>query len=194
MLKIRILFAFLILFTFTTTYAQQAESFVVNPSKSLVSWAGKKIVGGNTQGTILVSNGSLAFANKQLKSGTITMDTKSINSEKSSPRLVAHLKNADFFDVEKHPTATYVITSVKTQNNVATVNGKITIKGITKDLSFPAEVTYSKDVVVAKAIGVKVNRTLFDVKYKSGSLFSGLGDGAIEDDFVLDITLVAEKK
>ena len=185
---------FFLIFFNVFTYAQKAETFVLNPSRSLVKWAGKKIVGGNTEGTILISKGSLVFNNKELRSGEIVMDTKSIASEKSSSRLVAHLKNEDFFDVEKFPVATFVIQSVKTANNLAQVSGKITIKGITKDLSFPAEITYAKDVMVAKAIGVKVDRTLFDVKYKSGSLFSGLGDGAIEDNFILDIILVGEKK
>lgn len=193
MLKSRVLIAFFILFN-VAAYAQKTETFVINPTKSLVKWAGKKIVGGNTEGTILVSKGELGFANKHLKSGEIIMDATSIASEKASPRLVAHLKNADFFDVEKFPTASFTISSVKVEKGVAQVAGKMTIKGITKDLSFPAEVTYGKDVVVAKAVGVKVNRTLYDVKYRSGSVFSGLGDGAIEDNFVLDITLVAEKK
>ena len=193
MLKRNLLVAFLFFYS-VATYAQKVENFVVNPSKSLVKWAGKKIVGSNTEGTILVSKGSLGFSNKELKAGEITMDATSIASEKASPRLVAHLKNADFFDVEKYPTATFVVGSMKIDKGVSQISGKLTIKGITKDLSFPAEVTYGKDVVVAKAVGVKVNRTLYDVKYKSGSLFSGLGDGAIEDNFVLDITLVAEKK
>lgn len=193
MLKHKIL---VIVFTLLTVfaYAQKTETFTVNPSKSLVKWAGKKIVGGNTEGTILVSKGSLGFANKQLKSGEVIMDATSIASEKAPSRLVAHLKNPDFFDVEKFPTGSFVITSVKTEKNVAQIYGKLTIKGIAKDLSFPAEITYGQNVVVAKATGVKVNRTLYDVKYKSGSIFSGLGDGAIEDNFVLDITLVGEKK
>ena len=193
MLKHKILLAVFVMFA-VFAYAQKSETFVVNPSKSLVKWAGKKIVGGNTEGTILVSKGSLAFANKNLKSGEIVMDATSISSEKASPRLVAHLKNPDFFDVEKFPTASFTITSVKTDKNVAQISGKMTIKGITKDLVFPAEITYGKDIIIAKAIGVKVNRTLYDVKYKSGSIFSGLGDGAIEDSFTLDITLVAEKR
>lgn len=193
MLKHKILLAVFVMFT-VFAYAQKSETFVVNRSKSLVNWAGKKIVGGNTEGTILVSKGSLAFANKNLKSGEIVMDATSISSEKASQRLVAHLKNPDFFDVEKFPKASFTITSVKTDKNVAQISGKMTIKGITKDLTFPAEITYGKDVVIAKATGVKVNRTLYDVKYRSGSIFSGLGDGAIEDDFVLDITLVGEKK
>lgn len=163
MLKHRILLVAFTLFS-VFAFAQKTETFTVNPSKSLVKWAGKKIVGGNTEGTILVSKGSLGFGNKQLKSGEVIMDATSISSEKASPRLVAHLKNPDFFDGEKFPRASFVINSVKTEKNVAQISGKMTIKGITKDLTFPAEITYGKDVVVAKATGIKVNRTLYDVK------------------------------
>ena len=172
------------------SFAQKAETFTINPTKSIVKWSGKKIVGGNTEGTISISNGNLQFNAQKLAKGDIVMDTKSITSEKASPRLVEHLKNEDFFDVEKYPTATFKIESVK--GNI--VKGIMTIKGIAHSLSFPADITYSKDVVVAKANGIKVNRTLYNVKYKSGSIFSGLGDGAIEDNFVLDIILVSEKK
>lgn len=193
MLKKSLVVGFLVLLA-CSTYAQKVENYVVNPTKSVVKWAGKKIVGGDTQGTILVSKGNLGFANKQLKSGEIVMDATSITSEKASPRLVAHLKNADFFDVEKFPTGSFFITSVKVEKELSQISGKLTIKGITKDLTFPAQITYGKDVVVAKATGIKVNRIAYDVKYRSGSIFSGLGDGAIEDDFVLDITLIAEKK
>ena len=168
---------------------QKTEIYKINTTKSIVKWAGKKIVGGNTEGSIQIANGTLHFVGQNLRTGEIVMDTKSIHSEKASPRLIAHLKNEDFFDVEKFPTAKFVITSVKGNQ----ISGKMTIKGITKDLSFPAEITYSKNTVVAKATQVKVDRTKFDVKYRSGSIFSGLGDGAIEDYFVLDITLIAEK-
>lgn len=63
MLKTRFLVAFFILFN-VAAQAQKTETFIINPSKSLVMWAGKKIVGGNTEGTILVSKGSLDFASK----------------------------------------------------------------------------------------------------------------------------------
>lgn len=173
----------------TVLSAQTVENFIINPAKSTVNWSGKKIVGGLTEGTISIENGKLNFRNKMLNSGEIVMNTKSISSEKAPARLISHLKNEDFFDVEKYPTATFVITGV----NGNVVRGKMTIKGITHDLSFTADVTYGTKQVVAKALKVRVNRTKYDVTYKSGSIFSGLGDGAIEDNFILDINLVAEK-
>ena len=188
------LIAVLLVLVATLSYAQKKTNFQVDPTRSIVKWSGKKIVGGLTEGTIAVANGALVLEGNQLKSAEVSMDTKSIQSEKAPKRLVDHLKNEDFFDVEKFPTAKFVVTSVKANKGQALVSGKITIKGITKDLSFPAEINVGKDVVIAKASNVKVNRTDFGVQYKSGSIFSGLGDGAIEDNFVLDITLVAPKK
>lgn len=179
----------LLVFVCAIASAQNVEQFIINPSKSTVNWSGKKIVGGLTEGTILIESGKLNFNKQKLNTGEIIMNTKSISSEKSSSRLIDHLKNEDFFNVDKFPTASFAITSVS--GNV--IKGKMTIKGITHELSFPATVTYSNNTVTARAAQVKVDRTKFDVKYRSGSIFSGLGDGAIEDDFILDINIVAEK-
>lgn len=184
----------IIAFVHIVSYGQKIDRFEINTSKSLIRWAGKKIVGGETAGTIQLAGGFLGVKGKLLAEGEVVVDTKSIASEKAPARLISHLKNEDFFDVEKFPTASFVITSVKVEDRQAHVTGKMTIKGITHSLSFPAEVTYGKDVVVAKASEVKVDRTKFDIKYRSGSIFSGLGDNAIEDYFVLNIVLVAEKK
>ncbi|MCI0920004.1 YceI family protein [Sphingobacterium rhinopitheci] len=186
---IRNLLTVLLLFIGTVVFAQNTEQFKINTAKSTVKWSGKKIVGGLTEGTIALERGKLNFSKQQLVSGEIVMNTKSISSDKAPAKLIQHLKNDDFFAVDKFPTASFVITSVS--GNL--VKGKMTIKGITHDLSFPADITYTKDAVIAKALEVKVNRTKYDVTYKSGSIFSGLGDGAIEDDFILHINLIGEK-
>lgn len=183
------IFTILLFLVYTAVSAQSIARFNINTTKSTVYWSGKKLVGGLTEGTIRIDKGTLNFNKQQLTTGEIVMNTKSIASDKASARLIAHLKNDDFFAVDKFPTATFVITSVS--GNL--LNGKMTIKGITHDLSFPVDIVYTKDAVVAKALQVKVNRTKFDVRYRSGSIFSGLGDGAIDDDFILDITLIADK-
>jgi hypothetical protein len=45
----------------------------------------------------------------------------------------------------------------------------------------------------AVAKGVKVDRTKYDIRYGSKSFFDSIGDKAIDDEFTLDITLVASK-
>lgn len=181
---------FILLFVCAVASAQTIERFSINPAKSKVTWSGKKIVGKPMEGTITIEKGNLEFNKKNLVAGEVLMNTRSIASETASARLVAHLKNDDFFSVDIFPVASFVITSVR--GNI--MKGKMTIKGITHEMSIPVDVTYGKDVVLAKALQIKVDRTKYDVKYRSGNIFSELGDSAIEDDFILNIELTAEKK
>ncbi|MBL7890424.1 MAG: YceI family protein, partial [Bacteroidia bacterium] len=72
------------------------------------------------------------------------------------------------------------------------VTGKLTIKGITNEITFPAVITMNEKAVVTVA-KITVNRTKFDIKYGSASFFEGIGDKAIYDDFELAVNVVAKK-
>jgi hypothetical protein len=67
---------------------------------------------------------------------------------------------------------------------------KLTIKGNTKDIEFPATVKQEGKKLTASA-KIKVNRTHYDIRYGSKSFFDNLGDKAIGDEFELDLKLVA---
>jgi len=65
-------------------------------------------------------------------------------------KLNGHLKNGDFFEVEKFPTASFKITSVKKNSDKVynkLVTGNLTVKGKTSPVSFPAKVSYANGVV-----------------------------------------------
>ena len=51
----------------------------------------------------------------------------------------AHLKSADFFDVEKHPTMTFVSKNVTKDGDDYKVEGDLTIKGVTKPVTLNYE-------------------------------------------------------
>ena len=112
--------------------------------------------------------------------------------------MVNHLKSDDFFSVEKNPVATFTITKIAPysakKDEAAThyVTGNLTIKGITHEISFPAEITFSDDLMTAKA-AFAIDRTKWNVRFRSGSFFENLGDKMIYDDIKFDLTLVAEK-
>nr|MBC7613543.1 YceI family protein [Pseudopedobacter sp.] len=74
-----------------------------------------------------------------------------------------------------------------------TITGNLTIKGITNEVSFPATVRQRGNILVAVANGVKIDRTKFDIKYGSKSFIAGIGDKAIDNEFELNINLVAKK-
>ncbi|MFM8917862.1 MAG: YceI family protein, partial [Bacteroidota bacterium] len=113
----------------------------------------------------------------------------------SKAKLEGHLKSDDFFAVKNHPTATFEISSMTPISGAKagapnfTVTGKMTIKGITKDMNFPASVNFSGSNMIATA-DVVIDRSKFDVRYGSKSFFADIGDKAIYDEFTMKFKLV----
>lgn len=161
----------------------------VDIKASTVSWLGKKVVGEHS-GNISLKAGGLKFENDQLVGGHFIMDMHSITctdlSGGKADKLVGHLKNEDFFEVEKFATSEFIMTeAVKQEGNKYKIYGNLTIKGITNPIEFEAEVTST-----AAAAVLEIDRTAYDIKYGSGSFFDNLGDRAIENNFQLTINLV----
>ena len=178
-------------FAFTT--APKTSTFKVDTQKSIILWNGKKVTGEHS-GTIKLAGGTLSLSGTKLTQGSFTIDMTTITStDGAGARLEGHLKADDFFGVEKFPTANFVITKVTPAAGKLTVSGNLTIKGITKALSFPATLAVKGTSLTAVAKGVKVDRTKYDIRYGSKSFFDSIGDKAIDDEFTLDITLVASK-
>ena len=174
-----------------------ADVFKVDTSKSKITWLGQNVAGGKHTGEISISKGDLTLAGDKLVSGNFTADINSISvtdlTGDRATRLANHLKSEDFFEAPKFPEATFEITKVSGTGSNVSITGDLTIKEITKSVTFPAVVHKSGDTVHATAKGVKRDRTQFDVKYRSGNFFSGLGDRAISDEFELDIEIFAGK-
>ena len=171
--------------------------YKVDAEKSSIVWTGKKVTGEHT-GNIKLSGGTLLDNGKSLTSGNLKFDMASItcNDIKDAEyngKLLGHLRSDDFFSVDKHPTSAIVISNVKPLSGTQyEITGKLTIKGITNEISFPATISKKENVLVAIA-DVKIDRTKFDIKYGSGSFFEGLGDKAIDNEFSMKVNLVAKK-
>lgn len=176
-----------------------AATYTVDTQNSLVTWTGSKITGSSHTGTLKLSEGTLKVENGQLVGGNFTVDMNSLDNTDLKgtdgyEKLLGHLKSDDFFSVAAHPTATFEITGVtaKAGENGATheVSGNMTIRGITKNLTFPATVTV--DAATASATAeFFFDRTLYDVKFNSSSFFENLGDNAIKNDVSLKVDLKA---
>lgn len=183
--------------TLVAAFAMQAlaADYKLNKANSKVKWNGKKITGEH-YGTIDLKSGNLQVENKKIKSGTFTMDMTTIvcedlSNESMNNRLVNHLKSDDFFSVEKHPGATLVLKETEHKSgNTHLFTGDLTIKGITHPVSFDAEVVIDGNNLRAKG-KMEVDRTLYDIKFRSGRFFSDLGDNLIYDTFTLDFDVVA---
>lgn len=180
--------------SFTTS---NVETYRVDTSQSQLTWKAYKVTGEH-EGTVSLKSGNLQFEDGKLTGGSFIIDMTSINNTDLSgnmkAKLEGHLKSPDFFNVEEHPTASFVITRVISRGTPGDykIVGNLTIKNITKEIKFLAKVTEEGDKVVANA-DITVDRAEFDVRYGSGSFFDNLGDRTIYDEFDIHVKLVATK-
>ncbi|WP_378186976.1 YceI family protein [Aquimarina sp. W85] len=171
---------------FTSTVNAQRKD--IKASESTIEWTGKKITGSHT-GTLNFSDGYLEFKDDAIVGGAFTVDMTSLNvtdleAGKGKEKLEGHLTSDDFFGTKNNPKAMLKVTSATKSDKTYTVVGDLTIKGKTAPITFDLLVN---DTVATTTLDV--NRTVYDIKYGSGSFFDNLGDKAISDDFTLDVTL-----
>ena len=174
--------------TFGSTTTVVDETKKVDTEKSTVTWKAYKVTGSHT-GTVDIESGALMFDGDKLTGGEFTVDMTSLISTDLSGdmkgKLEGHLKSDDFFGVANHPKSTLVFTDVKsTGKNSYEVTGDLTIKNITKPITFDVSVYGSKATAT-----MKVDRAEYDVRYGSGSFFDNLGDKTIYDEFDLVVDL-----
>jgi polyisoprenoid-binding protein YceI len=184
-------------FLITSAFYKAPVKFTVDTNATTLGWLAKKVTGQHN-GKVKVTSGELTLDGVKVKGGEFTIDLTTMTIEDlqggSNEKLLGHLKSDDFFSVAKFPTAKFVLTSVTPKSGKTyTVKGKLTIKGITNDIEFPADITFSGKTMTATS-KIKVDRTKYDIKYRSSNYFENLGDKAIYDEFELDLNLVATSK
>ncbi len=183
--------AFALVFGFAATATEpiDGEKKKVNVETSKIMWKAYKVTGSH-YGSIALKEGTLMFDGDKLTGGEFVVDMTSISNDDQEPgedkeKLEGHLNSSDFFDTATHATASLKFTEVKSSGkNSYEVTGDLTIKGITKAITFDVSVYGSKATAT-----LKVDRTNYDVKYGSGSFFENLGDKTIYDEFDLVVDL-----
>jgi polyisoprenoid-binding protein YceI len=180
----------IVLFGFNATATEPIgdEKKAIKIETSTLTWKAYKVTGSHT-GTIAIKEGSLSFDQGKLNGGEFVIDMPTLVSTdqegEDKAKLEGHLKSDDFFGVENHPTAKLIFTKVTASGkNSYEVVGDLTIKGITKAVTFDISVYGSKATAT-----MKVDRSQYNVKYGSGSFFENLGDKTIYDEFDLVVDL-----
>ncbi|WP_396590397.1 YceI family protein [Allomuricauda sp. R78024] len=164
------------------------EKKAVKVDESTVTWKAYKVTGSHT-GTIALKSGALEFEGDKLTGGEFVVDMTSIaNTDLEGDykgKLEGHLNSDDFFGTATNPTSSLVFTKVEASGkNSYKVTGDLTIKGITKPVTFDVSIYGNKATAT-----LKVDRAAYDVKYGSGSFFDNLGDKTIYDEFDLVVDL-----
>ena len=170
--------------------------FPIDTKQSVVQWKGSmQFVDNSHSGFVYILKGELMIENNQLVGGMAEIDMNTIEDDKHGKdnNLVNHLKDPDFFDVKKFPFASIALTRVSKKNeDLREISGNLTIKGITHPVSFPASVELHNGIVNANGKLV-IDRSKWDVRYKSGKFFDNLADQTMSDSIAFDIKIVAGK-
>lgn len=193
--------------------AADGEALKVDPAASKVEWIGTK-VSGYHEGTVNVKSGELKVKDGNVTGGNFILDLTSltVTGPKDSDtamnnKLLGHLKSPDFFDVAANPDASFVITEVKpfsgtvkdttdprqeaiskykVANPTHSISGNLTIKGVTKNIEFPASVTVNAGTVDAIA-KFNIDRSQWNI------IYPGKPDDLIRNEVHLGIALKAAK-
>jgi len=149
---------------------------------SKVNFVGSKVTrshnGGftNFAGKIQVANGKITGSTE------IKISTKSLWAD--DQRLAGHLKTKDFFDVAAYPVSTFTVTSIEPAGAQQKVTGNLELHGVTKSISFPAEIKVGDDAVTVKA-DFAINRRDFNINY------AGMANDLIRDNVVIKLDVQA---
>ena len=194
--------------------SKTGEKWNLNVSDSKIEWVATKVSGYHT-GIVPLKNGEVYVKNGEVTGGKFVMDLANmqVSGPKGSDtarnnKLLGHLKSNDFFDVATHPEGTFDLTNVKLYtgdvvkdtNDVRQedineykvtdpthlVSGNLTLKGITKNIEFPARITVSGNSTEAIA--------KFNIDRKEwGIIYPGQPDDLIRDAIHLGISIKAVK-
>lgn len=172
-----------------------AGTYTIDAETSELKWTGYHLAKSYEHwGNVQLTSGTLTTDGEKITSGSFIIDMTTltngdIEDEGKNGKLVSHLKNEDFFDVNKYPEAQLVIkSSEKTGENTFNTVGDLTIKGITKEIEFETTVTKITDNEIEATADMRVPRTDFKVMY-GWTIENAVLDG----EFRMEVKLVGKK-
>ena len=192
MKKLTILTFFLMSFLFGES---KEKTYTIDLNKSKLRWVAKKLTGSHW-GSIRLKSGIVKINNNLPIAGEFIVDMKTIEvmDTKESiwgKKLQSHLHSKDFFDTENYPEAKLSIKKVTMRNGKFIIDADLSIKSIMHPIEFFCEIFQSGDLASARG-KMEIDRTLYDVTYRSARYFPNIGDRMIYDIFTVDFEIDAK--
>lgn len=172
-------------------------TFQILKTGSAVNWTGKKVLGLHT-GSIDIAEGRLNMEGDQIIGGEVLIDMASIRiTDIEDPavnkQFLDHLWHADFFDVAAYPLARFTLKKAsRLQDMQYRLEGELSIKNITHPIHYTSTIEVFTDTLHAMG-EMKIDRTLYDIRYGSGKFIANLGDKLIYDEFVLQFKILGQR-
>lgn len=128
---------------FTTDPAQvQPGVYDLDSSHGKITWSVSHLGFSTYVGQFVNVQAELTLDPSNPSASALTATIPLTDVDSNDDALDAHLRNADFFDVENHPTARFVATSIVVDADdpdEATVTGELTLRGVTRPVVMEVE-------------------------------------------------------
>lgn len=175
----------------------------VDTGRSVIRWTGRNLFN-HHHGTVRLSGGELKLEKGELRGASFVIDMNSIACEDLADEtwnamLIRHLRDADFFEIEKHPTAEFVATSAEPIVNATegvpnhVLHGHFTLRGVPRPLNFPAVIASADGSEVTGQAQLQIDRTEYGSLYGSGKFFRFLGKHVVNDHIHLHVKIHAKR-
>ncbi|VAW13435.1 hypothetical protein MNBD_BACTEROID05-569 [hydrothermal vent metagenome] len=117
-----------------------AEVYAIDAPHSTIGFAVKHLVVSTTKGDFTDYAGSIEFDSGNLESFRAQMIIQAKSIDTNNQKRDAHLRKAEFLDVEQYPTIQFESSSLVKSDSGFQLRGNFTIRGVTKKVSIPVEI------------------------------------------------------
>jgi polyisoprenoid-binding protein YceI len=152
--------------------ATLAGSWALDPGRSSVRLTTRSLGLVRVSGEFRELTGTGAIDPDGTVHGTLTLAAASFDT--GNAKRDAHLRSADLFDSDQYPDLTFVVAGAQLEGPEATVTGALTVRGVTRPLSFGAAVSIRGDGEIVLDAEVRVNRADFGMTWNVLGLASML--------------------
>ena len=168
----------------------------IDPAHSHAEFKVRHIMISNVKGEFKIGQGRLELDSTELTNSAVEVSLDAATVNTGDEKRDAHLKSADFFDVEKYPTLPFKSTSIMSlEDGELAVEGDLTIHGVTRKASFTVEgpTPPTKDPWGNTRIGIsattKINRKDYGLTWNAALETGGILVGedvaiALEVEFI----------
>lgn len=179
-----------------TGLAAATGTWVIDASHSTIGFTVRHAMIAKVRGSFGEFEGSFTINGDDLSASSAEVTIAAASIDTSSADRDAHLKSADFLDVEQFPTLTFTSTAVAVDGPEVTLTGDLTIHGVTRPVTVEYEyVGTSRDPYGNERIGfegkAKISRKEFNLTWNAALETGGVLVGD-EITLVLDVEAVKQ--
>jgi polyisoprenoid-binding protein YceI len=157
--------------TETAVPGYEAATWTIDPIHSEVGFSVRHMMVSKVRGRFTNFSGQIVTADDPTQSSvTAEIDLSSINT--GQEQRDAHIRSADFFEVETYPTMTYKSTGIRVEDGEYVIDGDLTLKGVTRSVPLRLELNgFGPDPYGGVRAGFtatgEINRSDFNVSFNA---------------------------